>query len=183
MSSKISFAQFPREPSTSKSAPLHKGAIEYTFRIPKRSAYPQKESIDDNAPRTLKRQERAMGRRRNPDTHKETWLNRPWCRPENVKILLPVRGAGQHDFKGLLWGQKVLEASTHSILSPKPTPRRKKCPRTNEGNPDCENVLPMMILSSAGQNHRRGRHHVARGNPLEDPKRDSKPYELAIRAR
>ena len=33
MSSEINFAQFPREPSTTKSAPLHKGAIEYTFRI------------------------------------------------------------------------------------------------------------------------------------------------------
>ena len=38
MSGKINFAQFPREPSTSKSAPLHKGAIEYTFCILKRSA-------------------------------------------------------------------------------------------------------------------------------------------------
>ena len=38
MSSKINFAQFPKEPLTSKSAPLHKGAIEYTFRISKRSA-------------------------------------------------------------------------------------------------------------------------------------------------
>ena len=38
MSSKINFAQFPREPSTSKSAPLNKGAIEYTFCIPKRFA-------------------------------------------------------------------------------------------------------------------------------------------------
>ena len=37
MSSKMNFAQFPREPSTSKSVPLHKGAIEYTFRILKRS--------------------------------------------------------------------------------------------------------------------------------------------------
>ena len=35
ISSKINFAQFPREPSTSKSALLHKGAIEYTFHIPK----------------------------------------------------------------------------------------------------------------------------------------------------
>ena len=35
MSSKINFAQFPREPSTTKSAPFHKGAIEYTFHIPK----------------------------------------------------------------------------------------------------------------------------------------------------
>ena len=38
MSNKINFAQFPRGPSTSKSAPLHKGAIEYTFQIPKQSA-------------------------------------------------------------------------------------------------------------------------------------------------
>ena len=38
MLSKINFAQFPKEPSTSKSAPLYKGAIEYTFRIPKRFA-------------------------------------------------------------------------------------------------------------------------------------------------
>ena len=38
MSSKITLAQFPKEPSTSKSVPLHKGAIEYTFRISKRSA-------------------------------------------------------------------------------------------------------------------------------------------------
>ena len=38
MLSKINFAQFPREPSTSKFAPLYKGAIEYTFCIPKRSA-------------------------------------------------------------------------------------------------------------------------------------------------
>ena len=42
ISSKITLAQFPREPSTSKSMPLHKGAIEYTFRIPKRSTLSQK---------------------------------------------------------------------------------------------------------------------------------------------
>ena len=38
MLSKINFAKFPREPSTSKSAPLNKVAIEYTFRILKRFA-------------------------------------------------------------------------------------------------------------------------------------------------
>ena len=38
MSSKITLVQFPREPSTSKSVLLYKGAIEYTFRIPKRFA-------------------------------------------------------------------------------------------------------------------------------------------------
>ena len=77
IASKITLAQFPREPSTSKSVPLHKGAIEYTFRIPKRFALSSKESIDDDAPRTPKCQERAMGSRRNPGTHRETRLNRP----------------------------------------------------------------------------------------------------------
>ena len=51
MSSKINFAQFPKEPSTAKSVPLHIGAIEYTFRIPKRSASSHK-SINESAPRT-----------------------------------------------------------------------------------------------------------------------------------
>ena len=53
MSSEINFAQFPREPSTAKSAPLYKGAIEYTFRIPKRSASPHR-STNHDAPRTPK---------------------------------------------------------------------------------------------------------------------------------
>ena len=82
----------------------------------------------------------------------------------------------------MLWGQKVLEASAHSISSLRLTPRRKKCPGTNEGNPDCQNVLPRTTLSLAGQNHGKGRRHVARGNPLEDRKRDSKPYGLTIEA-
>ena len=79
-----------------------------------------------------------------------------------------------------VWGQKVLEASAHSISSPRPTLRRKKCLGTNEGNPNCQNVLPRATLSSAGQNHGRKKRHIARGHPLEDHKRDSKPYRLAI---
>ena len=182
MSNKINFAQFPREPSIPNPRRFIKAALNTHSVYQNDPRYSQKESIDDNAPRTPKRQKHAMGRRRNPGTHRETRLNRPRCRPENVKILLPVRGAEQHDFEGLLWGQKVLEALAHSISSPRPTPRRKKCPRTNERNPDCQNVLPRTTLSSAGQNHKRGRCHVARGNPLKDPKRDSKPYGLAIGA-
>ena len=79
-----------------------------------------------------------------------------------------------------LWGQKVLEALAHSIPSPRPMPRRKKCPGTNEGNPNCQNVLPRTTLSSANQNHERKKCHITRGHPLEDHKRDSKPYGLAI---
>ena len=54
-----------------------------------------------------------------------------------------------------MWGQKVLKVSVHSISSLRPTPRRKKCSGTNEGNPNCQNVLLRTTLSSAGQNHGR----------------------------
>ena len=77
-------------------------------------------------------------------------------------------------------GPKDMGTPAHLISSPRPTPRRKKCPRTNEGNPDRQIVLPRMTLSSAGQNDGREERHVARDNPLEDRKRDSKPYGLAI---
>ena len=77
-------------------------------------------------------------------------------------------------------GPKDLGTSAHLISNPRPTSRRKKCPRTNEGNPDRQIVLPRTTLSSTGQNHGREKRHVARGNPLEDRKRDSKPYGLAI---
>ena len=79
-----------------------------------------------------------------------------------------------------MWGQKVLEALAHSIPSPRPTPRRKKCPGTNEGNPNCQNVLLRTTLSSTDQIHGRKKRHIPRGHPLEDHKRDSKPYGLTI---
>ena len=77
-------------------------------------------------------------------------------------------------------GPKDLGTLSYLISSPGPTPRRKKCPRVNEGNPDHQIVLPRMTLSSVGQNHRRETRHVARGNLLKDCKRDSKPYGIAI---
>ena len=81
-----------------------------------------------------------------------------------------------------MWGRRVLEVLVHSIASPRLMTRRKKYPKTNKGNPDCQNILLRMILSSTGQNYKRRRRHVARGNPLEDPKGDPKPYGLAIGA-
>ena len=78
-----------------------------------------------------------------------------------------------------------LEGSTgFGPFNPKPkfVPRRKKCPRTDERNPYCPNVLPRTTLSLASQNHKIGRRHVAQDNPFEDHKRDSKPYGLAIGA-
>ena len=69
----------------------------------------------------------------------------------------------------IIVGPKGLKTPTYFISDPRPMPKRKNCPRTNEGNPDYQDTLPRMTLSSADQNHRRGRRHIARGSPLEDP--------------
>ena len=42
MSNKMNSTWFPKEPSVSKSTPLHKDTIEYASRIPKQSALPPK---------------------------------------------------------------------------------------------------------------------------------------------
>ena len=80
----------------------------------------------------------------------------------------------------ILVGPKDLGTLAHFISGPWPMPRRKKCPRTNKGNPDCQDVLPKTILSSADQNHGKGKRHTARGNPLEYPKGSSEPSEPTI---
>ena len=79
-------------------------------------------------------------------------------------------------------GPKDLGTPTYFISSPMPMLRRKKCPRTNKGNPNCQDILPRMTLSLADQNHRRGKCHVARGSLLEHPKGSSEPNGPTIGA-
>ena len=77
MSSKMNSTRFPREPSVSKSVPLHKSTIEYASRILNQSALPQRGSINGDTPRMPKRQERAMGSRRNSGAREKARLNQP----------------------------------------------------------------------------------------------------------
>ena len=79
-------------------------------------------------------------------------------------------------------GPKDLGTPVHFISSPRPIPRRNKCPRMNKKNPYCQDILPRTTLSSANQNHRRGKRHVARGSPLKHPKGSSEPNGPAIGA-
>ena len=114
ITSEISPAQFPRKPSTARSASLHKGINECAPRIPKRSPSLHK-GINDDAPCIPKRQERALGRRRGSGTHggqdstgrdigpRTSKSSSP---PDDIKIL-PARRAGQQNFEGLLWGRRI----------------------------------------------------------------------------
>ena len=79
-------------------------------------------------------------------------------------------------------GLKGLKTSAYFISGPRLMPKRKTCPRTNEGNPDYQDILSRTTLFSANQNRRRGRRQIARGRPLEDPKGDFEPNRSTIGA-
>ena len=82
----------------------------------------------------------------------------------------------------IIVGPKDLGTPVHFISSPRSMSRRKKCSRTNKGNPDYQDILSRTTLSSADQNHGRGKRHVARGGPLEHLKGSFEPNGPAIGA-
>ena len=42
-----------------------------------------------------------------------------------------------------------IKPKAHAKEEEMPMPRRKKCPRTNKRNPNCQDILPRTTLSSA----------------------------------
>ena len=78
-------------------------------------------------------------------------------------------------------GSKDLRTLTHLISSPRPTPRSKKCSRTNGENPGLQIIRLKTVISSAGHNHGREKRYVTQGGPPEDREGDSRPYGLAIK--
>ena len=60
-------------------------------------------------------------------------------------------------------GSKNLATSAHFILSPRPMPRKKKCPRTNEESPNCQAASSRTILSSASQDCGGEERHATEG--------------------
>ena len=101
---------------------------------------------------------------------------------EKKKLLPFVSSVKGYIYIYIIVGPKGLKTLAHFISSLRPMPKKKNCPMTNEGNPDYQDTLPRMTLSSADQNRRRGRCHIARGSSLEDPKGDSEPNGSAIGA-
>ena len=77
-------------------------------------------------------------------------------------------------------GSKDLGTPAHFISGPWLMSRRKKCPRTNKENPDCQDILPRTTLSSTDQNYVREKRHAAKGSLLKHPKRSSERSGPAI---
>ena len=66
-------------------------------------------------------------------------------------------------------GPKELATPAYFISSPRSMPRKKKCQRMNKESPDRQDMLPRTTLSSANQDHERGRCHATKGSLLERP--------------
>ena len=77
-------------------------------------------------------------------------------------------------------GAKEFGNPTHFISSPKPEPRRKKYPRTNEEGPNCQKTLPRTILFLANRDHGRKKWHTTKGSLSERPKGKHKCNESAM---
>ena len=77
-------------------------------------------------------------------------------------------------------GPKILKTPAHFISSPMPTPRRKKCPRTNKESPNCQESLSKTILFSANRNHGRRKRHATKGSFPGRPKRKHKCNETVM---
>ena len=58
-----------------------------------------------------------------------------------------------HFFEIQVVGPKILETPAHFISTPRPTPRRKKCQKTNKEDSNHQETLPRTILFSANRNH------------------------------
>ena len=71
-------------------------------------------------------------------------------------------------------GPKNLATPGHFISSPRPTPRRKKCLRTNKEGPNWQEMLLRTIPFSANEDHRRRKRHTTKGSLPKCPKRKHK---------
>ena len=74
-----------------------------------------------------------------------------------------------------------LATPTHFILGPRPTSRRKKCPRTNKEGPNYQETLPRTILFSTNRDHGRRKQHTTKGSLPDRPKGKHKCNETAMR--
>ena len=79
-------------------------------------------------------------------------------------------------------GSKNLATPAHFILSPRPTPRKKKCSRTNKESPNCQAALPRTILSSVNRDYKREERHAIKGKLTEHPKEKDKYCRSTMRA-
>ena len=82
--------------------------------------------------------------------------------------------------KNVVVGPKNLVTLAHFISSPRPMLRRKKCPRTNEEGPNCQETLPRTILFLANRDHGRRKRHVPKDSLPKHPKGKHKCNETAM---
>ena len=77
-------------------------------------------------------------------------------------------------------GAKEFGNPAHFISSPKPAPRRKKCPRMNKEGLNYQETLPRTILFSVNRDRGRKKQHTTNGSLPERPKGKHKCNESVM---
>ena len=104
------------------------------------------------------------------------WLTFPLSAFQNLpttpyKLIYLKRPKEQYNFVYISVGSKNSATLAHFIQSPRPMPRRKKCPRMNKESPNCQETSPRTILSSASQDHKKEKQHAVKdslpGHPMK----------------
>ena len=88
---------------------------------------------------------------------------------EVIHCIIMIRVSDKYNIY-IYVGPKDLAISTNFISSPRPTPRRKKCPRMNKEGPSCQETLPRTILFLANQGHGRRKRHTHKDSLPGRPK-------------
>ena len=142
--------------------------------------YPQRGSINGDAPRTPKPRsvpwitEKTLApvKRQNSTDHD--------VGPRTSKPSSPSEVLDSRILRGYCGAKGPGCPGPFQISSPRPTPKSKKRPRTDGESPGPQIIRPKIVVSSAGHKHGRERRHVTQGGPPEDREGDFRPYGLAI---
>ena len=89
--------------------------------------------------------------------------------PRTSKLSSPFEESDSRILRGYC-GPNDLATPAHFISSLRPTPRRKKCLRTNKEVPNCQETLSRTILSSTNRGHGRIKRHALKDSHPRRPK-------------
>ena len=87
------------------------------------------------------------------------------------KLIYLERLKEQYNFVYISVGSKNSTTLAHFIQSPRPMPRRKKCPRMNKESLNCQETSSRKILSLGNQDHKKEKRHAVKDSLPGHPKK------------
>ena len=136
--------------------------------------------FNEGALRISKRQERALARLKDSGVDEGQDLTSHDKGPRTSKSSSLSEEPNSRILRGYC-GVKEFGHPGSFYTKPLPTPRKKKCLRTNEESSNCQASSLRKILSSANRDYRKEERHAIKGRLTEHPKEKDKYCGSAMR--